>query len=171
MNEPAVSDGSPEPLGVRTDAAGVNVAVHSAHADAIVFCLFDADDREIEKIPLPARTGEVFHGHIGGVEPGARYGLRAYGPWDPAHGHRFNPAKLLLDPFATTIDRPFRLHPSLFDGDADSSAVRSSAAASISLVTGANCTALPAPAANAASLASITVSARPPTRATTGTAP
>ncbi len=122
MTDRAVSEGSPEPLGVRADAAGVNVAVYSAHADAIVCCLFDADDREIEKIPLPARTGEVFHCHIAGVGPGARYGLRAYGPWDPAHGHRFNPAKLLLDPFATAIDRPFRLHASFFDVDADSSA-------------------------------------------------
>jgi glycogen operon protein len=118
-----VTDGRPEPLGVQADVVGLNVAVHSGTAEAIVFCLFDADDREIEKIPLPARTGDVFHGHIAGIGAGARYGLRAYGPWDPAHGLRFNPAKLLLDPFATAIDRPFRLHASLFEGDADSAAV------------------------------------------------
>ncbi len=116
----SVSAGQPEPLGAQADADGINVAVHSAHAEAIAFCLFDADDREVTRTILPARTGDVFHGHLAGIRPGARYGLRAYGPWDPARGHRFNSAKLLLDPFATAIDRPFRLHPSLFDGDADS---------------------------------------------------
>ena len=65
----------------------------------------------------PARTGPVFHGHIPDVAPGTRYGLRAYGPWDPANGHRFNSAKLLIDPWATAIDRPFRLHAELFDHD------------------------------------------------------
>ena len=117
-----VGPGAPEPLGVCPDAQGVNVAVFSAHAEAITFCLFDpAGEREIAQIPLPARTGDVFHGHIGGIGPGARYGLRADGPRDPARGHRFDPAKLLCDPFATRLDRPFRLHPSLFAGaDADS---------------------------------------------------
>lgn len=111
--------GTPEPLGVVANADGVNVAVWSAHADAIEFCLFDAaGEREIDRIRLPGRTGSVFHGRITGVGPGARYGLRAHGPWEPAHGHRFNPAKLLVDPLATAIDRPFALHPDLFDGAA-----------------------------------------------------
>ena len=64
----------------------------------------------------------MFHGHIGGLGPGTRYGLRADGPHDPARGHRFDPRKLLCDPFATRVDRPFRLHPSLFPGQAADSA-------------------------------------------------
>jgi glycogen debranching enzyme GlgX/4-alpha-glucanotransferase len=118
MSDHAVSVGAAEPLGVHADVAGVNVAVFSAHAEAIVFCLFDSEDVEVARIPLPARTGDVFHGHISGVAAGARYGLRAFGPWDPRRGHRFNPTKLLLDPFAVAIDRGFRLDPTLFDGDA-----------------------------------------------------
>jgi isoamylase len=118
-----VAPGAPEPLGVRVDAEGANVAVFSAHAEAITLCLFDAaGTRELERIRLPARTGEVFHGHIGGLGPGTRYGLRAEGPHDPTRGHRFDPHKLLCDPFATRLDRPFRLHPSLLPGQAADSA-------------------------------------------------
>jgi glycogen debranching enzyme GlgX/4-alpha-glucanotransferase len=114
----AVSEGHAEPLGVTVDATGANVAVISAHAEAVVVCLFDSADREIALLPLPARTGDVFHGHIVGLLPGMRYGLRAWGPWDPANGHRFNPAKLLVDPYATRLDRPFGSDPALVDGDA-----------------------------------------------------
>ena len=113
----ALSEGRPAPLGVHHDGRGVNVAVFSAHADAVFFCIFE-NNNEVARLPLPARTGEVFHGHIGGVGVGTRYGLRAAGPWDPAHGHRFNLSKLLVDPFAQSIDRPFRLHAALFDGAA-----------------------------------------------------
>ena len=125
MTQGTVTPGLPEPLGVAADARGLNVAVFSAHAEAILFCRFDpAGERELERIPLPARTGNVFHGHLGGLGPGTRYGLRAIGPFDPARGHRFDPAKLLCDPFATRFDRPFRLHPALFpDSPADSAAV------------------------------------------------
>jgi glycogen operon protein len=119
MSGSVVTSGSPEPLGVTLDAGGVNVAVWSAHAEAIEFCLFDASgDREITRVRLPERSGDVFHGHIAGVCAGARYGLRAHGPWDPARGHRFNAAKLLVDPFATAIDRSFELDPAMFDTDA-----------------------------------------------------
>jgi len=111
-----VTRGTPEPLGAAVDASGVNVAVWSAHAEAIEFCLFDAKgEREIARVRLPERSGDVFHGHVAGIGIGARYGLRAHGPWDPARGHRFNPAKLLVDPFATEIDRPFKLDPAMFD--------------------------------------------------------
>ncbi|WGD32063.1 glycogen debranching protein GlgX [Ancylobacter sp. WKF20] len=115
MSAGRVSTGRAEPLGVTLDAAGVNVAVFSAHAESIEFCLFDADDREIARIPLPGRTGDVFHGYIAGVREGARYGLRAAGPWAPERGHRFNPAKLLVDPYAVRLDRPFALHATQFD--------------------------------------------------------
>ena len=109
-----LTTGSPEPLGVTLCGDGINVAVFSAHATAIVLCLFGANDREIARLVLPERTGDVFHGHVTGVMPGARYGLRAHGPFAPREGHRFNPHKLLLDPHAAEIDRPFMLHPSMF---------------------------------------------------------
>jgi len=111
----ALAPGSPEPLGVTLSAGGANVAVFSAHATRIELCLFDASgDAELERIALPERTGDVFHGFVAGIEPGRRYGLRAHGPYDPPHGHRFNPAKLLVDPHATALDRRFALHPSVF---------------------------------------------------------
>ncbi len=111
----ALGAGSPEPLGVAIDRDGVNVAVFSAHAEAIDLCLFDAaGERETARIRLLERTGDVFHGRVAGVVSGTRYGLRADGPYDPGAGHRFNPAKLLVDPYSLLIDRPFRLHPSMF---------------------------------------------------------
>ncbi len=108
--------GRPEPLGVSPVDGGVNVAVFSAHATEIVLCLYDAaGEAEQSRFTLPERTGDVHHGFIPGVRPGARYGLRARGPWEPGRGHRFNDAKLLLDPYATAIDRPFALDESMFD--------------------------------------------------------
>ena len=120
-----VTAGSPEPLGVTPDDAGANVAVFSAQATAMAFCLFDrAGERETARVLLPERSGDIWHGHIAGVTRGDRYGLRAHGPFAPRDGHRFNANKLLLDPYAAAIDRPFRLHPSMFgyrigDPDAD----------------------------------------------------
>jgi glycogen debranching enzyme GlgX/4-alpha-glucanotransferase len=110
--------GSPDTLGATIAGDGIDVAVHAPDADAVAICLFDAADHETARIRLPARTGPVHHGHLAGVPPGTRYGLRAFGPWDPANGLRFNPAKLLVDPWAAAIDRPFALHPLLFDRDA-----------------------------------------------------
>lgn len=119
MSDLTLTPGSPEPLGVTLDARGVNVAVFSAHATRIEFCLFDAaGEAEVARIALPERTGDVFHGHIAGVVAGARYGLRAAGPWAPKEGHRFNPAKLLVDPYARRLDRPLRLDAALFDNRA-----------------------------------------------------
>ena len=112
-----LSDGAPEPLGVTPDESGANVAVFSAHAEAIELCLFDDADEEIARIKLPARSGDVFHGYVEGLREGQRYGFRAYGPDAPDVGHRFNPAKLLVDPYALTLDRAFMLHPSLFAYD------------------------------------------------------
>lgn len=90
------------------DRHGVNFAVFSAHADAIDVCVFDPDGtREVERIRLVERTGDVFHAHVAGLGVGTRYGLRAYGPYDPGAGHRFNPAKLLIDPYALAVDRAF----------------------------------------------------------------
>ena len=116
MSERRISAGRPEPLGVTLDADGINIAVFSAHATAIELCLFDqAGAVETDRILLPARSFDIFHGHIGSVAAGTRYGLRAYGPWAPQEGHRFNPSKLLIDPYATVLDRPFVLHDAMFD--------------------------------------------------------
>ena len=110
-----LSSGDPEPLGVTLSGDGINVAVFSAFAEAMEICLFDeTGTREVERIRLPDRTGDVFHGHIAGIGQGARYGLRAHGPYDPHAGHRFNPAKLLVDPYALAIDRPFAIDPAVF---------------------------------------------------------
>ena len=110
-----VSEGSPEPLGVTLDERGANIAVFSAHATVIEICLFDASGQiEIERVRLPCRTGDVFHGHFEGMGAGQRYGFRAHGPYAPRDGHRFNPAKLLVDPYALALDRPFSLAPAMF---------------------------------------------------------
>jgi glycogen operon protein len=109
------SAGSPEPLGASLTEGGANFAFPAPHATAVFVCIFDAREREIARIRLPARTGDVHHGHIAGMTAGVRYGLRVEGPWDPAQGHRFNAAKLLVDPWARALDRPFTLHPALFD--------------------------------------------------------
>jgi glycogen operon protein len=120
----SVGTGSPHPLGVTLTETGVNVAVFSANATRIEFCLFDAEgEREIARIPLPERSGDIHHGHIARIAPGARYGLRAHGPYDPARGHRFNPAKLLADPYASAIDRRFAPHTSQLGFDRESPAL------------------------------------------------
>ncbi len=108
----------PESLGVAPAGDGVDVAVLSASADAVEFCLFDDRGGE-RRVALGERTGDVWHGHVPGVEAGALYGLRAHGPWAPAEGHRFNPAKLLIDPHALALDRVCRLHPAMFGHRAD----------------------------------------------------
>lgn len=83
---------------------GVNFAVCSCHAERVEVCLFDAQGvLEIARVSLPACTNGVWHGFVAGLGVGQLYGLRAHGPYQPAHGHRFNPAKLLLDPFARAI--------------------------------------------------------------------
>ncbi len=97
--------GSPSPLGATPAAGGVNFAIFSEHATAVELCLFDAADptRETARLALPACTDHVWHGHVPGVAPGQLYGYRVHGPWAPAEGHRFNPAKLLLDPYARAL--------------------------------------------------------------------
>ncbi len=103
-----IQSGSPYPLGATIDSFGTNFAVFSAHAERIELCLFDAGGRhEITRYDLPECTDEVWHGYLPNVEAGQLYGYRAHGPYEPEHGHRFNPSKLLLDPYAK------RLHGSL----------------------------------------------------------
>jgi isoamylase len=97
--------GAPYPLGALWDGEGVNFALFSENASAVELCLFDAGAGE-ERIRIPERTDHVWHAYLPGVGPGQRYGYRVHGPWDPAAGHRFNPAKLLLDPYARAVDGP-----------------------------------------------------------------
>jgi glycogen debranching enzyme GlgX/4-alpha-glucanotransferase len=109
-------------LGVTPRAGGVEIGVYSNAAEAIEFCTFDEHDAETGRTALPGRTGNIFHGFIPDIAQGTRYGLRARGQFAPGEGNRFNPNMLLLDPYATRIDRPFALHPALFDtGEAPSS--------------------------------------------------
>jgi len=92
------------PLGAHWDGHGVNFAVFSASAQAIELCVYDErGEHELARAPLPARTGDIWHGRIDGAGPGLVYGWRALGPWRPDKGHRHNPNKLLLDPYAREI--------------------------------------------------------------------
>src|SRR5277367_6636177 len=96
--------GSPYPLGATWDGLGTNFAVFSAHAQRIDLCLFDPSGRrEIAHLTMPEYTDAVWHGYLPDAEPGTVYGYRAYGPYDPPRGHRFNPNKLLLDPYARRL--------------------------------------------------------------------
>ena len=96
--------GHPYPLGTTWDGLGVNFAVFSANAERIDLCIFDPSGRrEMSRHPLPECTDEVWHGYLPDAKPGLVYGYRAYGPYEPRHGHRFNPNKLLLDPYAKQL--------------------------------------------------------------------
>ena len=100
----AVWPGEPYPLGATWDGQGVNFALFSEHAEKVELCLFDAKGRrETARIPLPERTDQVWHGYLPEARPGLLYGYRVHGPYDPEQGYRFNPNKLLLDPYAKGI--------------------------------------------------------------------
>ncbi|HEX9824121.1 MAG TPA: glycogen debranching protein GlgX [Actinomycetota bacterium] len=94
--------GSPSPLGATWDGEGVNFALFSHHATAVELCLFD-DTGEEARIPLRERTDDVWHAYLQDARPGQRYGYRVHGPYAPEDGHRFNPHKLLLDPYAKVL--------------------------------------------------------------------
>jgi len=102
----------PNVLGVTSTEGGATIAVFSRHAARIDVCLFDDQDRETRRVTL-AREGDVHKAFLAGVTEGQRYGLRADGPWAPERGHRFDPAKLLIDPHARRLDRPFIHRPEL----------------------------------------------------------
>ncbi|MEM6823902.1 MAG: glycogen debranching protein GlgX [Pseudomonadota bacterium] len=97
-----LSAGAPAPIGATPDEGGTNFAVFSAHATRMVLCLYDPSGREI-RVDLPEREGDIWHGHVAGIRPGQLYGYRAYGPYRPTEGHRFNPNKLLMDPYARRL--------------------------------------------------------------------
>jgi glycogen operon protein len=108
--------GRSHPLGATWDGTGTNFALFSENATAVELCLFDQGDREI-RLPLTEVDNYVWHGYLPGVGPGQRYGYRVYGPHDPRQGQRFNPHKLLIDPYARSLDGDVRFDPSIFSYD------------------------------------------------------
>jgi isoamylase len=99
-----LSSGAPHPLGATWDGRGTNFALFSEHAEKVELCLFDRQGRrEMERIALPERTEDVWHGYLNDVAPGQPYGYRVYGPYQPERGFRFNCNKLLLDPYAKQL--------------------------------------------------------------------
>jgi glycogen operon protein len=99
--------GQPFPLGANYDGAGTNFSIFSEVADRVELCLFTDDGTET-RFTLPEITAFIHHGYLPGVQPGQRYGFRVYGPWEPSAGHRCNPSKLLVDPYAKAIEGEVR---------------------------------------------------------------
>jgi glycogen operon protein len=107
--------GRPYPLGATWDGEGVNFALFSAHAERVELCLFDRSGyREEARIALPEYTDEVWHAYLPDARPNLLYAYRVYGPYDPANGHRFNPNKLLIDPYAKSLHGRLRWSDALF---------------------------------------------------------
>jgi glycogen operon protein len=128
--------GAPQPLGATWDGEGVNFALFSAHATGIELCLFDRpdDERESARVALVERDQGVWHAYLPDARPGQCYGYRVHGPYEPRRGHRFNPRKLLVDPYARALSDTGRFDPSLYgyepdDPDDDLPSLTDSAAA------------------------------------------
>jgi len=108
--------GQPYPLGATWTGLGVNFAIYSAHATRVELCLFESAvaTAPFACVPLPEQTDMVWHGYLPDIRPGQLYGYRVHGPYEPAAGHRFNPHKVVVDPYAKAIGRPVRWHDSMF---------------------------------------------------------
>ncbi|HXV76543.1 MAG TPA: glycogen debranching protein GlgX [Candidatus Polarisedimenticolaceae bacterium] len=108
--------GSPFPLGAGWDGSGINFAIYSEEAERVELCLFDEIEsrRERQSIPLPERTGHVWHGYLPDGRRGQLYGYRVFGPYQPREGLRFNPNKVLVDPYAKAVGRTTRWDDSMF---------------------------------------------------------
>jgi len=104
------------PLGATSDGNGVNFAVFSEYAEKVELCLFEKPGDEVEalRVPLTETTGHIWHGYIPGLKPGQMYGYRIYGPYEPENGHRFNPNKLLIDPYAKALSGTLAWNDTLF---------------------------------------------------------
>jgi isoamylase len=115
LRRSSISEGKPFPLGATWDGLGVNFALFSANATKVELCLFDdSGETELERIELPEYTDEVWHGYLPAARPGTVYGYRVHGPFEPDAGHRFNPNKLLIDPYAKQLVGRLRWGPELF---------------------------------------------------------
>lgn len=110
-----VLEGRPTPRGATWDGQGTNFSLFSAHATKVEVCLFnETGDKEVERISLPEYTDQIWHGYLPGIQPGTPYGYRVHGPYEPDAGHRFNPHKLLLDPYAYAHMGELQWNPALF---------------------------------------------------------
>ena len=110
-----IEEGEPSPLGASYDGRGVNFALYSENATKVELCLFDPTGRrEIARLPFEHRTEHVWHRYIHGIGPGQLYGYRVHGPYEPNSGHRFNPNKLLIDPYARQLSGRLRWHDAVF---------------------------------------------------------
>ncbi|GAB1721666.1 MAG: glycogen debranching protein GlgX [Nitrospira sp. CR1.1] len=108
-------EGRSTPRGATWDGQGTNFSLFSAHATKVEVCIFDATgEKEIERVTLPEYTDQIWHGYLPGIHPGTPYGYRVHGPYDPETGHRFNPNKLLLDPYAYAHMGELQWNPALF---------------------------------------------------------
>ncbi|WP_336836390.1 glycogen debranching protein GlgX [Sphingobacterium siyangense] len=113
--ETKINTGSPYPLGATYDGEGVNFALFSENAEAVELYLYDSSNQqEIEKFKITEKTNQVWHIYVSGIRPGQLYGYRVHGPYDPAQGHRFNPHKLLIDPYAKAISGVVQWNDALF---------------------------------------------------------
>ncbi|MDR6737881.1 glycogen debranching protein GlgX [Sphingobacterium sp. 2149] len=113
--ETNIYTGNPYPLGATYDGEGVNFALCSEHAEAVELYLYDSsDEREIAKFKITEKTHQVWHIYVSGIKPGQLYGYRVHGPYDPSSGHRFNPHKLLIDPYAKAISGTVKWNDALF---------------------------------------------------------
>lgn len=118
QEEPKIWRGTSSPLGARPTSVnktkGVNFALFSEHAERVELCLFDSDGRETAKYDLPECTNKVWHGFVPGLKVGQHYGYRVHGPYNPREGHRFNPSKLLIDPYAKALSNPIEWVPDVY---------------------------------------------------------
>jgi isoamylase len=115
INKARLQEGLPHPRGATWQGKGVNFALFSAHATRVELCLFDeTGEREVERIDLPEYTDEIWHGYVADVHPGSIYGYRVHGPHEPSNGHRFNPNKLVLDPYAQGHFGDLHWNPAVF---------------------------------------------------------
>jgi len=112
-----IQAGSPDRLGSYWDGQGVNFALYSSPATAVELCLFNAENQQQKCYQLPDQKDGTWHGYLPGCEPGQRYGYRVHGPWRPSEGLRFNPSKLLIDPYARALDGAFEWSGAVFDYD------------------------------------------------------
>ena len=111
----AIQEGRPHPLGATWDGKGTNFALFSANATKVEVCLFDSQGKkERDRIELPEYTDQIWHARLPDVTPGTVYGYRVHGPYDPGQGHRFNPNKLLLDPYAASHIGELKWDPAIF---------------------------------------------------------
>ncbi|MFT5504645.1 MAG: isoamylase [Gammaproteobacteria bacterium] len=110
--------GTPKPLGANWDGHGVNFALFSAHAEQVELCFFDPESQiELERFSL-TNSDDIWHGYLPTCKPGAHYGYRVYGPYDPVKGHRFNPNKLLIDPYARSLSGKVEWNDTVYGFDA-----------------------------------------------------